>query len=175
MNLKLELSKIREHGQPMQIARYIGNDPSLFAELMDVFFGIDKRSTQNAAHIMSYCVDAFNELVAPYLPQLIENLTKNPNTAIKRNTVRILQNQIIPKDHQGLLYDTCFGYLTSAKEPIAVKAFSMTVLANLSKIYPELSNELIPIIEELVAHGSAGIKSRGKKVLVQLHKANSLL
>jgi hypothetical protein len=56
------------------------------------------------------------------------------------------------------------------KEAIAIKAFSMSVLYNCCKIYPELKVEVIPILEDvLVRDKSKGIQSRGRKVLKQLY------
>jgi hypothetical protein len=63
------------------------------------------------------------------------------------------------------LANICFGYLSDPKEPIAVRVFSMTVLANMAKENPELKNEIIPIIEDQLPFGSAGFRSRGTKVL----------
>ncbi|MFY0626630.1 MAG: hypothetical protein JXR07_10055 [Reichenbachiella sp.] len=170
MNLKTELAKPRSTNQVRKIAAFIGSDPDLFHELMEVFFGTEHRQTQLAAHIMSHCFDNFKELIEPYIPQLIENLTANPEVSIKRNTVRILQDQDIPEEYQGQLYDSCFQYLVSSNEPIAVKAFSMTIAANMASIYPELKNELKPVIEEQILYGSPGLKSRGKKTLKHLMK-----
>ena len=55
--------------------------------------------------------------------------------------------------------------LNSPNEPIAVKAFSMTVIFNLSKKYPDIVPELKASIEYLMPNASAGIKSRSNKIL----------
>jgi hypothetical protein len=54
------------------------------------------------------------------------------------------------------------------KEPIAVKVFSMTVLANLSKSSPDIKKELRIAIEDQLPYGSAGFVSRAKKVLKEI-------
>ena len=90
--------------------------------------------------------------------------------AVKRNIVRLLQFISIPRSLQGKVADICFNYLNNPKEAIAVRVFSMTVLANLSTENPELKNELIPLIEDQLPFGSAGFRSRGIKVLRKLRK-----
>jgi hypothetical protein len=57
------------------------------------------------------------------------------------------------------------------QEPIAIKAFAMTVARRICEKYPELITELIPIIELLVEQKiSAGLNSRGGKELQLLYK-----
>ena len=79
--------------------------------------------------------------------------------------MRALQYVDIPEKYQGKILDVCFRLLKSSDEPIAVKAFSMTVIFNLSKKYPDIIPELRATIKALMPNGSAGIKSRGNKVL----------
>ena len=43
--------------------------------------------------------------------------------------------------------------------------FSLTVLANLSKKYPEIIPEIKVLIEEQLPHQSTGFKSRANKLL----------
>jgi len=58
--------------------------------------------------------------------------------------------------------------LENKKEPIAIRVFAMTVLANLADTYPEIKGELIAVIEDQMPYGSAGFISRGKKILKKL-------
>ena len=50
----------------------------------------------------------------------------------------------------------------------------MTVLYNITLKIPELADELKIIIEDQMPYGSAGFKSRGKKILKGLQKALNL-
>ncbi|SMD31867.1 hypothetical protein SAMN04488029_0205 [Reichenbachiella faecimaris] len=170
MDFLAQLEKAHSKENAQYIAQHISDDANLFAELMSLFFHKDYSISQRAAHAVSHCVDVFPELITPYIGKMVNNLNNNPKVAIKRNTVRVLQKQIIPEEHQGLLVEKCFEYLLSSKETIAVKAFSMTVLSNMAKIYPELKNELFIVVEDVIKNGSAGLISRGKKVLAELKK-----
>ena len=84
--------------------------------------------------------------------------------------LRLMQEIELPEAYHGEIMDMCFTYLESPKESLAVKVFSMSVLGNLTKYYPEIKTELKLIIEEQLPHQSAGFKSRAKQVLKQLEK-----
>ncbi len=87
---------------------------------------------------------------------------------MKRNTVRVLQDIEIPDNLKGILAEKCFEFLTSNQEPVAVRVFSMTILANMAKKLPDLKKELSIIIEDQMPFASAGFISRGTKVLKQI-------
>lgn len=61
--------------------------------------------------------------------------------------------------------DICFGFVASPTEPVAVKAFSLTVLGNLAKQYPEIIPEIKVLIEEQSPHQTAAFKNRAKALL----------
>ncbi|MEP2024299.1 MAG: hypothetical protein ABJH98_07490 [Reichenbachiella sp.] len=170
MDIKKQLAKAHSKGNAQLIANYIGNDQDQFAKLMSLFFDNEYRVSQRAAHAASHCVDQNPSLIEPYIGKMIQNLDKNPEVAIKRNTVRLLQGKNIPEEHRGLLVEKCFDYLVSNKETIAVRAFSMTILSNMAKIYPELKKELFIVIQDVIENGSPGLISRGKRTLIELKK-----
>ena len=64
--------------------------------------------------------------------------------------------------------DICFEYISSPTEAIAVKAFALTILENLSKKYPEIKPELKTIIEDRWDYETAAFHSRAKKILKKL-------
>ncbi len=65
--------------------------------------------------------------------------------------------------------DICFKYVESPTEAVAVKAFSLTVLSNLAKLYPEILPELKLLIEDQLPHQTAAFRSRAK-VLIKADK-----
>ena len=154
------------------IREYIGNDKVKLALLMKCFFKEEYRVSQRAAMVVSDVFDHRPELIQPYVNKLIENLNQDQyHIAIKRNSIRILQYVEIPEEKTAELFDHCLNNLISVKEPIAVKAFSMTVLFNICKSFPELKHEIIPLLElELERNESAGVLNRGKKLLKALQK-----
>ena len=64
------------------------------------------------------------------------------------------------------MIDTCYGYIKNPNEAIAVRAFAMTIIFNISKPYPELLSELKSVLQFLNhPDESGGIKSRIKNTL----------
>jgi hypothetical protein len=169
MNLLKEITYKHSKVQMLKIVQYVGADPIKFNELVQVFLIGPYRVTQRAAWPLSNCVELHPSLVKPHLKKLINFLANaDVHDAVKRNILRLLQFIYIPKSLQGKTADLCFQFLGNTKEPIAIRVFAMTVLANLAKENPELKNEIIPLIEDQMPFGSAGFRSRGKKVLKQL-------
>lgn len=169
MNLKEAILKEHSKNQCKRIVAFIGNNPSRFSELVNLFMSGPYRVTQRAAWPLSCCVENNPMLIEPHLKELLNYSTKpSAPQAVKRNIVRLLQFIEIPKRLQALTTEICFQLFSNKKEPIAVRVFSMTVLSNLAKKLPELKNELIPLIEDQLPYGSAGFISRGRKMLKEL-------
>ena len=63
------------------------------------------------------------------------------------------------------MMNICFEYVQSPTEAVAVKAFSLTVLGNLAKLYPEILPEIKLLIKEQLPHQTAAFKSRAKYFL----------
>ncbi|MCO6500514.1 MAG: hypothetical protein J5I47_09085 [Vicingus serpentipes] len=153
-----------------EIVEEISLHPKKMDDLMQFFLEGPVEITQRAAWAMSVTAEKHPELLINYYPLFIKLLNQsNKHNAINRNIVRALQYADIPKKYQGQVLDACFKLLNSSVEPVAVKVFCMTVIYNLSKKYPDIIPELKASIEALLPDGSAGIKSRGNKILKKLN------
>lgn len=164
---------LEEHSkaQTDKIIRYIGHDPKRFAVLVNLFVKGEYRVSQRAGWPMSYIARKYPALVKPYFKQLLDLLQKpSVHPAVVRNIVRLLQDVEIPKRYHGRVMSCCFDYIADIEAPIATKAFSLTILHQLSAEYPEIKTELKLIIEERMEHETAAFKSRGKKILAAFKK-----
>ena len=173
MNLREEILSAHSKVQAQKLAGRIGDHPARFAALVDLLLRDEYRVVQRAAWIISMVAAAHPALVTPHLPALVTCM-EEPHlpAAVKRNVVRILQHITIPEALHGQVMHICFGLLENPEETIAVRAFSMTVLANLAVTYPDIKGELRLVIQEVLAHGgsTAGIRSRAGKVLAAIGK-----
>lgn len=169
MNLRNEILKEHSKAQCNKIVQWVADDQKRFAELFNLFLNDEYRVVQRAAWPVSFCVIAHPKLISKHWNQLIKNLQKpGIHDSVKRNSIRLLQYIEIPEKHEGAIMNICFGYLGSPTEALAVKVFSMSVLGNLSKKYPDIIPELRLLIEDQLPTQSAGFKSRAKKVLKQI-------
>lgn len=168
MNIREALMAEHSKKQADHIARYVAINPEALDELMECFFADQYRLCQRAAWPVGKLADTNPDLLLPYLPKMLSNLEHPIHDAVIRNTVRILQSITIPEDLIGEVYDICFHYLQDPKYAVAIRVFAMTVLTNIALRFPELKEELIPIIEHHQPYGSAGFQSRARKELKRL-------
>lgn len=169
MNLVEELGKKHSLAIKNKIIRYVGTNPKRFAELVKIFLGDSYRLTQWAGWPLSDIVKKHPELIRPYLKPVLKSIDKaNSHVAVKRNVLRLLQFIEIPTSVSGLAFDKAFKLFSETSEPIAVRVFAMTVMAQVAMKEPELKNEVIIAIEEQLPFGSAGFRSRAGKLLKDL-------
>jgi len=165
-NLKATLLAEHSKAQCERIVQWVDKDQKRFDELFTLFLNGEYRVVQHAAWPVSYCVIAHPGLVKKHWKKLISNLHKpGIHNAVKRNSLRLLQDIEIPEAYEGELMDICFAFAASPQEAIAVKAFALTVLGNLSKKYPDIIPELKVLIEDNLPHSTPAFKSRANKLL----------
>lgn len=153
-----------------QILAYIGDDKQRMATLMSYFFHDNWVYNQRAAWPVGLIGEKKPEMIKPYIKKLVSGLPEAKHDAVLRNTLRIFQKMDIPEDIQGDLYEICINLFIDLKQPIAVRVFSMSVLANIAEPYKELRQEVLDLVYEFLPLGSAGYKSRAKKVIKLLSK-----
>ena len=166
MNIKTALLKEHSKKQCNLIVKWVGNDQEKFDQLFDLFLHEEYRVVQRAGWPISYCVERHPNLIQKHFTKLLRNLNKKGiHDAVKRNSIRLLQHVEIPEKFHGQVMDICFQYISSPTEAVAIKAFSITVLQNLARQYPEILNEIKLVIEERWDYETIAFKTRAKKLL----------
>lgn len=169
MNIRESLLQEHSKAQMLKIVDYIGNDKKKFAKLMTLMLTAEYRVAQRAAYPVSYCVEKYPTLIKPWFGKMIKKMgDKTAHDAIRRNALRILEDIDIPEKYCGELYEISNRYLHDIKEPIAVRAFSISVIYNIAKKYPDLKSEVKHNAESLLHCGITALESRSRKVLKQL-------
>jgi len=168
MNLREEILKEHSKAQRDKIIEWVGDAQLRFDELFRLFLIDEYKVSQRASWPVSNCVEVYPEFIQHHLEELLQNLEKpNLHDAVKRNTVRILQEIPIPEKYHGQVMNICFGYVENPTEAVAIKAFSLTVLGNLAIQYPEIIPEIKLLIEDQLPHQTAAFKSRAKRLMKQ--------
>ena len=166
MDIREALATEHSKRQTMTIVDYIGDDAKHFAELMSVFFEGEYRLTQRAAWPMSYVAVRQPQLIRPYLRRLVDQLErKDVHNAVRRNVVRLLEDIKIPNNLKGRVYSICIDLLDDVSEPVAVRAFAMTVAAKIAKVEPDLLSELRLVTKTHLPNFSAALRSRARNIL----------
>lgn len=169
MVLREEILKEHSKSHALRIAGYACESKSNFKELMQCFLDDEYRLAQRAAWSVSWAAKKKPEMIAPHIKDLVSVLYKtNVHDAVIRNSVRVLQEIQIPEKYHGEVMDACFKFLEKPETHVAIKAFSLTTLFNLSKTYPAIKAELKLMIEDGWEHETAAFKARAKKILPKL-------
>jgi 8-oxo-dGTP diphosphatase len=143
----------------------------IFNKLLEYSYSKDRKLAFRASWTLTKACDKFPELIYPHLPEIVEYLPMFDNESVQRSFLRIISLSDITNlstHHHGILADHCFSMLKSGFSAIAIKAYAMDILYNLSVIYPELGNELSSLIRILMEDASAGIIARGRSILKKI-------
>ncbi|MDX1349483.1 MAG: hypothetical protein R3279_04510 [Putridiphycobacter sp.] len=140
-------------------------------ELISYFESTDIRLVQRATQIIGKVHDKDRAILKPYLIQMIKGLGDERIDAYKRNVLRIFQTAEIPEQYEGHLFDHAFTFLEDNTEPVAIRAFAMTVCRKIAEKHPELANEVTDAIKLILEENeSAGIQNRGGHELRRLKR-----
>ena len=157
------------------IIQEIPNFPQHLSALVDLAFDDSDSRNWRAAYVVEKIHDLYPDLVVPYLPAMMDFLLITLNSSKKRHLLKLLSLHPLPEDRMVDMLNYCIDAFTSAAEPVAVRVNAMQVLFNIAQAEPGFSGELSELIEhEIEYHGSAGIVSRGKKLLKKLAQSKSV-
>jgi hypothetical protein len=152
------------------VADLILKKPELFDQLFRIFLKDEVPVSWKAAWVADVVSERRPDLLEPYLDTLIAKLGTLNNDSTKRESLRMLARSPLPTQHLGVLIIHCFDWLTSSKESVAVKMFSMEILYRISQQEPEMKKELADSIEWRMQEETPGFRTHGKKLLKQLYR-----
>lgn len=171
MHIKNELlaDPYQSKRKAVEVATYACTSVEAFRQLMHCFESDEYRLAQRAAYSVSIATQKRPELIRPYIGVLVGQLKRSDiHDAVVRNSARILQDISIPDEFHGELMDAAFGIIANRQIAIAIRTFCLTILFNLSKIYPEIQKELRVFLEESVEFEQAAFQSRARKILKKI-------
>ena len=152
------------------VADIILKKPEFFSELVTILLKNENPASWKAAWVMDVVSEHQPELLDPHLEKIIEHLESFANDGSKREVLRMLSRSQIPENQVGHVITLCFDWLTTTKESVAVKMFSMEILYQISRQEPDIKMELADTIEMRMPEESPGFQSHGKKLLKKLYR-----
>ena len=151
----------------------LSHHPEHLLPILEVAFDDSKQENWRAAYLIDKLADVNPELIRPYLGSFVNALKTTQNNSKRRHYLKLLSQYPIQTEHIDFLFNHCLDLFTTDKCPIAVRVHAMQILFEISEIEIGLKPELVQIIEnEIDLHPSAGIKSRGRKILQKLQLFN---
>jgi hypothetical protein len=147
----------------------IAQKPELFDIYVDIFLSLDGTLSRRAAWVITHAVTRMPELVtAESLEAMLKLAGDMKHDAEKRNLAKVLSQVVLPDKLKGEVLDLCFNWLNDPGESIAVRAYCMDTLTNLTTEFPEIKPEIIAVIENHMDRFSPGLKNKGVKMLRKL-------
>ena len=150
------------------IADLILKKPEFFVDLFQIYIKNKEPLSRRAAWVIDVVTDKLPDMILPYLEEIALKVSTFSHDGMKRESLKILSRSPLPVQHLGNLINICFDWLTSGKESVAVKMFSMELLYRISQQEPELKKELADSIEWRMEEESPGFKAHGRKLLKRL-------
>lgn len=165
--------------QKKKIASIISDKPQYMEELMGWFFSNNTRMCQRASWPLLDIQLHSPELLRPYLSKMVKHLDdKSIHDAVIRNTLRIFDEMDIPHNLEGPLFEKCCAYILNPGRAIAIRAFGITIAVKIASSYPELSEEMNLILDEISEYPlTPALKvriRRGRKILQKSIKNKNL-
>lgn len=171
MNIAKALMESHDKKHALSIAHYAISSNKAFDQLMDCFFSNEYRLAQRAAWSVAWATKFQPSMVHPYLSKIVDQLSRTDvHDAVIRNSVRIIENMEIPLELHGALMNTCFQLVEQPTTKPAIKAFSLSILYQLSQKHSDIQSELVCLIQTLWDMESPAFQSRGRKILKALNK-----
>jgi hypothetical protein len=151
------------------ISRHLTDHPELLETLMGIVLRDGEKTSWRAAWIADKIHEIKPKLITPFLPAMTQFALTTRNPGKKRHLLKLISLHPVPDERMTELLNFCIPLFTNPAEPVAVRVHAMQILFNIAEKEPEFTGELIDLIEnEIEFHGSAGISSRGRKILKKL-------
>ena len=133
---------------------------------MACFLSNEYRLAQRSAWSVSHAARLKPAMILPYIKDLTAQLLRNDvHDAVIRNSTRILNEIKLPEKYHGEVMNACFLLAEKAETPIAIRAFSLSMLHKLSRLYPDIRQELNLIAGSHLNNDSIAIRSVAKKIV----------
>jgi len=166
MDVEKEILEVRSKTQVLKLVKWVGNDKMRFQQLMKYMIYGEDHLAKNSAWILGHSAELYPALATPWLQAMIKILQRRGvHDAVKRNVVRILQFVDIPHKFRGKVVNLCFEFISSLTEPIAVRTFSMSVLATIALEEPILRKEFEIVVRQVFPYATPAFRARAKKYL----------
>jgi len=171
VKFKEEILRLRSPQQWAMLIEELESDSKLFEDLIKFAFDPDETLSFRASWIMDKAVEKHPDILSQqHIDIISDQVIGHFNFSVTRACLRLLSREKLTVKNLGRLTNQCFNWLVASSTPIAVKVHAMQLLYRVALLEPDFKNELKLIIEEQLPHGSAGFKSRGKKILKLLEK-----
>lgn len=156
----------RSIGRSNQVVALVRRTPTLFPALIDCMHHEDELVRMRAADAVEKLTVTNPEWLQHFRIQLIKLSAKAKQPELKWHLAQVLPRLELSKRDRMIVVAVLRRYLKDKSR--IVKTFAMQGLTDLTKQDPQLTNSILPLISSLTRTGSPSMRSRGRKLLLQL-------
>lgn len=156
----------RSIGRSNQVVAIIRRQPALFPALIDGMHHTDERVRMRAVDAAEKLTVRNPEWLRPFRVQLIELAARTKQKELRWHLAQVLPRLELSKRDRTIVVAVLRRYLKDQSR--IVKTFAMQGLADLAVQDSRLCAPIRRVIWSLIRTGSTSMRSRGRRLLVQL-------
>ncbi|HON18469.1 MAG TPA: hypothetical protein PK990_04790 [Salinivirgaceae bacterium] len=145
--------------------------PSVADDLWKIIVASPQKNVSSRAMwVLSHIFDFDPDLRKNFTEKLVQLFIISKNPSVNRLLAKHLMNCTVSEIHETELLNVSFERLLDRTQPVGVRVNCMSIVFMFVKKYPELSHELISIIEQEMCFGEQALRSRGQKILKEIRR-----
>ncbi|MCG9909741.1 MAG: hypothetical protein MH137_00440 [Flavobacteriales bacterium] len=152
------------------VIEYVADNQHRFNALAELLNDSDKQLVKMSVWPFSKICLNHPHWANPYIPLLIELISKPAHPSVYRNVLRIFEKVEIPVQYRDAMTELGFRFFYDSQMPAAVRCNALTVLDKICQNEPLLSREICLYIENRFSSETPAFKSRGRKFLSKWNK-----
>lgn len=145
-------------------------EPNLVRQLWQIA-SADKPYAWKAAWILATATKADHSSTRCIAQEVYDAIPATKNLSQIREYIKIIHYHPLPSDASGELLDFCLEAIINRNLTVGVRMHCMDLAARYCDIYPEITSELVSILEEVIAEApSVGTVHWAKRIVRQITK-----
>lgn len=143
--------------------------PALIEEALACLLDDDQTVSGRAAYVMMRVGKEHPEWLRPYKSLLLGEVAAISWWQVRYQLCKVIPQLGLTRAEVRLAFELYQSFLDDKSG--AVRAFSLSGLAELAARDPDLRTDAIAIIEDRLHKGTSAMRARGRKMLAQLYRA----
>jgi len=165
----LEGADRRTIGCADQVVALVADDPELFPELIAGLWSQDPVLRMRAADAAEKATRTRCELLHPFKKELLGLMAEAQQQELRWHLAVIVPRLILNDREREAAFSALNVYLKDRSS--IVKTFALQGLADLAENEPSLQPRVIEILRGAIRNGTAAMKARSRKLLLQLERS----
>lgn len=147
MSIKERILEVRSNSDKSVSVDHFVKHPEELDQLIQCIFNLEEYPYKEyASWLLIHIATSKKVDLQPYYPQLVEVLFKTDNQTVLRNVARSLTEMKITDHRESEFIDLLIGFIQNYENKVALQVYSIYILQQFVKRYPELKDELVEII-----------------------------